>query len=40
MKPSGTLASYTLFTIVLPNSAITFNISGSHASNVRDLTLL
>lgn len=33
-------ASYTLFTTVLPNSAITFNISGSQSSNVKERTLL
>lgn len=33
-------ASYILFTTELPNSAITFNISGSQSSKVKERTLL
>lgn len=39
-KDSGTLASYTLFTMKFPSSAITFTFSGSQSSKVKDLTLL
>lgn len=36
----GTFFSYTSFTTALPNSAITFKISSSHASSLSERTLL